>query len=278
MLEQIRRQISEFSPSEGRVANWVLAHPREVAGATLASVAEACGASEPTVVRFCRRLGLRGYRELTMRLTESLSRPSSYVHKSVAANDSTQEAVHKVLDSSIQSLIEVRNSLSALPIEAAIDILHSAKQVAFMGFGASGSVANDANQKFFRLGIPCTSLSDTPSMLQFAAISSSNVVSVMISHSGEWDDLVETARASRESGATVIALTHPNSRLARSADLVLACHTDEDTNVYTPMNSRLAHLSLLDAIHVALALRLGEQAAENLRLTKQVLQSHALPN
>lgn len=278
MLEQIQRQSDEFSPSEGRVASWVLAHPREVVSGTLANVAEACGASEPTVVRFCRRLGLKGYRELTTRLTESLSRPDSYVHQSVAANDSTTDAVYKVLDSSIQSLIEVRNSLSALPIEAAIDFLHDAKQIAFMGFGASGSVANDAKHKFFRLGIPCTTLTDTPSMLQFAAISTSDVVTIMISHSGEWDDLVETARASREAGATVIAITHPNSRLAKSADLVLACHADEDTNVYTPMNSRLAHLSLLDALHVALALRLGTKAANKLQQAKRVLRERALPN
>ena len=278
MLEQIQKQMDEFSPSERQVGEWVLAHPREVANGTLASVAVACGTSEPTVVRFCRRVGLRGYRELGVRLMESLSRPDSYVHKSVAANDSTADAVFKVLDSAILSLVEVRNSLSTLPIDAAVHLLCAARQIAFMGFGASGSVANDATQKFFRLGIPCTAVVDTPNMLQFAAISDTEVVTVMISHSGEWPDLVKTATASRNAGGKVIALTHPDSSLAKAADLVLACHTDEDTSVYTPMNSRLAHLALLDAIHVALALQLGEVAVSKLGSAKDVLREHALPN
>ena len=278
MLEEIQRLSADFSRAERLVADWVLAHPREVANATLARVAQACKTSEPTVVRFCRRIGLRGYRELGLRLTESLSRTDSYAHQSVSADDSTIDAVYKVLDSAIQSLIDVRSSLSGLPIDDCVTLLSGARHIAFMGFGASGSVANDALHKFFRLGIPCTAITDTPSMLQFAALSDADVVSIMISHSGEWPDLVKAAAESQQVGAGVIAVTRTDSSLARSADLVLACHADEDASVYTPMNSRLAHLSVLDALQVALALRLGDTAAENLRRTKSVLQENAMPH
>lgn len=54
-----------------RVGKWVLVHPRQVTDATLASVAQQCGSSEPTVIRFCRRIGLGGFRDLTLRLTEA---------------------------------------------------------------------------------------------------------------------------------------------------------------------------------------------------------------
>ena len=74
MLARIERQSETLSRAERRVADWVLAHPREAADATLAEVARSCGASEPTVIRFCRTVGLAGFRELTLRAPEEVGR------------------------------------------------------------------------------------------------------------------------------------------------------------------------------------------------------------
>ena len=83
MLSQITRAIPNLSRAEKRVATWVLEHPKQATSATLAHIASECGTSEPTVLRFCRRMGLRGFRELGVRLAESLSVPGSYVHRDV---------------------------------------------------------------------------------------------------------------------------------------------------------------------------------------------------
>ncbi len=158
MLATITNALPRLSPSERRVGQWILDHPREAAGITLARLATECQTSEPTVVRFCRHVGLRGFRELAIRLTEALSRPATFVHRDVGADDSMSDAVTKVLDASIQSLIEMRSQLSSMPIDEAVRAMQSARQIAFAGLGASGHVARDASHKFFRLGIPCTSL------------------------------------------------------------------------------------------------------------------------
>ena len=71
MFELIQDQLESLGPAERRVADWILKHPRRATRMTLAEIAAACGSSEPTVIRFCRRLGLRGFRELAPRLTEA---------------------------------------------------------------------------------------------------------------------------------------------------------------------------------------------------------------
>ncbi|MEM7504596.1 MAG: MurR/RpiR family transcriptional regulator, partial [Pseudomonadota bacterium] len=144
MLSQIERAQDDLSPAEEQVARWVLAHPRQAASATLAEVARHCGTSEPTVIRFCRSIGLQGFRELGIRLTEAVSRPASYVHRAVSADDAAADAVAKVIDSSIQSLIDLRSQLSSMPYDRAVEVLLGARQIAFMGLGASGHVATDA--------------------------------------------------------------------------------------------------------------------------------------
>ena len=271
MLATITQALPRLSPSEQRVGRWILEHPKETANITLARLARECETSEPTVVRFCRHVGLGGFRELAIRLTEALSSPTTYVHRDVSPNDSTSDAVIKVMDASIQSLIEMRSQLSSMPVDETVLAMKSARQIAFAGLGASGHVAGDACHKFFRLGIPCTSLSDIPMILQFASITRPDDVLVLLSHTGRWQEFARAAKLARERGATVIAMTNPDSDIAREASLFFPCPVIEDTSVYTPMSSRLAQLALLDAIHVALALAQGDTASDNLRRSKDAL-------
>lgn len=272
MLSRIEQSLDALPRAEMQVATWVLAHPRQTADATLATVAQQCGSSEPTVIRFCRRLGLDGFRALTLRLTEALSRPQNYVHRDVGPDDTSADAVIKVMDASIQSLLDMRAQLSSMPIDDAVATMVNARQIAFAGLGASGHVARDACHKFFRLGIPCTSLQDTPMILQFAAIAEVSDVLILLSHTGRWPEFADAAKLACERGATVIAITNPDSDLARASSLLFPCDLIEDTSVYTPMTSRLAQLALLDAIHVALALARGESASDTLRLSKDALR------
>ncbi len=271
MLREIDQALPTLSRAERAVAQWILKHPRQATDATIADVAAAAGTSEPTVVRFCRSVGIDGFRDLKLRLAAAVSRPGSYVHKDVNADDSVEEAVTKVLDHSIEALYELRSRLKSLPFDRAVSALAGARQLVFAGLGASGEVARDARQKFFRLGIPCTTATDSPMMLQMAAIAGRDDVFIAMSNSGRWPAITQAMQQARERGAAVIALTDPESPLGRAAGIVLGSRIDEDTNVFTPMSSRLAQLAVLDALQVALAIRLGPVAEECLRRSKKAL-------
>ena len=271
MLHEIDDAIPDLTRAERAVAEWVLKHPRQAKDATIADVARAAGTSEPTVVRFCRRVGVDGFRDFKLRLAEAVSRPGSYVHKVVNPDDTVEEAVTKVLDHSIEALCDLRARLAALPFEAVLAALARARQIVFAGLGASGQVARDAHQKFFRLGIPCSTATDTPMLLQMAAIAESDDVFVTVSHTGRWPAVVQATRLAASRGATTVALTDPRSPLGDAAGIVLGSRVEEDTNIFTPMTSRLAQLAVLDALQVVLAVRLGAGAEERLRLSKKAL-------
>ena len=273
MLDQINQSLGRLSRAEKKVAVWVLAHPRQATESTVAEVSRESATSEPSVIRFCRRMGLGGFRELTIRLTEALSQPDSFVHRDVSDDDATSDAVAKVVDSTIQSLISLRSQLSTMPFDEVVDSMADARQFVFAGLGASGHVASDTSNKFFRLGTPCSALTDAPSIRQFASIAGPDDVFVLISKTGHSPDLCQSAIVATNNGATLVAVTERDSELAELARYVFACNAYEDTNIYTPMSSRLVHLSILDALQVALALAVGEAAATNLRRSKDALQS-----
>ena len=271
MLNRIEHMRSELSRSEGQVADWILEHPRDALASTLAQLAQKVGTSEPTVVRFCRRGGVSGYSEFKLRLAEAMSRPVSFAHRDVQPGDGVNDAVMKVMDRSIQAIMNVRELSQSMPFRETIAAMAPARQWVFCGLGASGYVAQDACQKFFRLGTPCSAQADTPSILQTAAVLEEQDVLVLISHSGRWPEVARAARLARDQGAFVVALTQPGSAMARAASVLFDCVVGEDASVYTPMSSRLAHLALLDALQVSLALELGERANRKLQRSKAAL-------
>ncbi|MFT5101791.1 MAG: RpiR family carbohydrate utilization transcriptional regulator [Flavobacterium sp.] len=271
MHERIERQLPNLSKSERRVGEWIVANIGRAIDAPIMEVADAAGVSEPTVIRFCRSMGVSGFRELRTHLIAAQQRPESYLHHDVSAADDASNAAMKVLESAIHALVGLRGLISSMPFEAAVSAMTEARQIIFIGLGASGYVARDACHKFFRLGMPCTTALDSPTILQHSAIARRDDVYIVMSHNGEWPELIAGMKLARAGGATVLALTDPQSPLAGQASWVFDCHPAEDTNVFTPMSSRLTQLTLLDALQVALALKLGTSAEENLRLTKRSL-------
>ncbi len=277
IMQRIERSLVNLSPAEQKVAQWVRGHPLETLELPIAQLAENAGVSEPTIIRFCRSLGLAGFRALKTHLVAVSQQPASYVHQDVQGADGVEVAVGKVLDNAIRALMDIRATASDMPFDKAAALFNGARQIVFVGVGASGRVAEDARHKFFRLGIPCATATDAQTIAQSAAIAQQSDVYVALSHNGHWPEVVEMMRLARSNGARIVAVTDPNSALARTADCVFACHPPEDTSVYTPMSSRLAQLAVLDALHVALSLSLGSDAEAHLRASKRVLNDTVLP-
>ena len=271
ILARIALLAPTLSRAEAQVAKWVSAHPRQAADSTLAQWADMIGVSEPTIVRFCRSLGLAGFRDLRPLLLMSLQQPEQFIYQDVDADDDVPDAVGKVLDSSITALVGLRSVAANMPFAEAVQVMAKARQLIFVGLGASGWVARDAQHKFFRLGTPCVSATDIQTILQHAAIAEEGDVLLVVSYSGTWQELVDAAALARGNGAQVIVVTDPSSPLAQVASLSFESHPVEDANVYTPMSSRLVHLALLDALQVALALALGSHAKSKLKESKRAL-------
>ena len=271
MLNRISKCHNSLSAAEQRVSHWVIANPHQSVSESLARVARSAGVSEPTVVRFCRSLGCQGFRDFKVRLAQNLALRRNPVHRAVEVGDDGAELVAKVIDSGIEALEQAKLNLQPDRVAAAADAMAIARRIDFIGTGASGIVAADAQNKFFRLGIPCMACSDTPTMYQFATLAAKDQVIVAISKSGKSRAVVEASQRSSELGATVVAITSPRSPLVDVAGISLLIDIGEDTGIYTPMSSRLAQLAVLDVLQVALALRLGETGRHNLRITKAAL-------
>jgi len=271
MLERIEQNRKSLSAAEGRVADWVLSNPHRVVALPLAQIAAAIDVSEPTVVRFCRSLGSKGFSDFKVRVAQDLASGAATVHADVRPGDDANDILAKVMGCSIRELSSVQRSLDARRIEEAVAALTGAECIDFYGVGASGIVVEDAQNKFFRLGTPCCAYRDAPTLLQAAAIADARHAVIAVSRTGESLPVIEACLRAARNGARIIAVTSPMSPLAAAAHVAILLDVREDTNVYTPMSSRLAQLAVLDVIQVAFAMQLGAPGVDKLRRAKAAL-------
>ncbi|MDE2372075.1 MAG: MurR/RpiR family transcriptional regulator [Burkholderiales bacterium] len=267
MLDRIRASIPALPPAEQRVAKLLLSDPRSFATLPVVELAERSHVSKPTVVRFCRSVGYDGLADFKLKLAGSVNEGVPFVHRSVDDDDKAGDIVVKVTDNAVAALLRYRNAAAAPAVERAIAALADAgrngRRIEFYGVGNSGIVAQDAQHKFFRLGVNAAAVSDGHIQVMSATMLGAGDCAVVISNSGRSRDLLDVTEIARRKGATVIVITASGSPLAQEVQrgggqqILLAADHPEDADRYSPMVSRLLHLLIIDILTTGVALRLG---------------------
>ena len=268
MLSQIESILPELSKAEYKVATYILAHPQQTMNRHIGELSKEIGVSEPTIIRFCRTLGLDGYKSFKLSLAQTLPPSGNQLLVDINQSDSPLKIGHKIIDSAIASLQETRKHLDNPALGKAVDALLRATRIEFYGQGGSGIVANDAQQKFFRLGTPVVAYSDPYIHCVSATLLTSDCVVVAVSHSGSSKDLLHSVELAKANGATIIAITAGQSVLASIADIVLPIDVQEDSTHYAPIKSRMSQLVLLDTLAIAIAVAREDEQALTEKLSR----------
>ena len=277
MLDRIKASLPSLAPAEQRVGKLVLQDPRAFANLPVTELAERAHVSKPTVVRFCRSVGYDGLSDFKLKLAGSVSEGVPFIHRSVDADDKTNDVAVKVIDNTVAAFLKYRNDASSFALDQAVQVLaetHSTgKRIEFYGVGNSGIVAQDAQHKFFRLGMNTIAYSDGHMQVMSASMLGKGDCVVVISNSGRTRDLMDAADIARKRGATTIVITSSGSPLATAGQIHLTADHPESSDRYSPMVSRLLHLLIIDILATTVALRIGESLQPALREMKNNLRN-----
>ena len=278
MLDRITASLPSLAPAEQRVARLVLANPRAFASLPVAELADRAHVSKPTVIRFCRSVGYDGLTDFKRKLVGSVSEGVPFIHRSVDADDKTGDIMVKVIDNTVAAFLKYRNDASTSAVEKAAQALVQAyrggHRIEFYGVGNSGVVAQDAQHKFFRLGVHTIAYSDGHMQVMSASMLKPGDCVVVISNSGRTRDLMDACDIARRSGATTIVITATGSPLASSGHIHLSADHPEGFDNYSPMVSRLLHLLIIDILATCVALGIGGETVQpRLREMKNNLRS-----
>ncbi|MGM0881339.1 MAG: MurR/RpiR family transcriptional regulator [Bacillota bacterium] len=267
---RIKALEKEMTNSERKICS-VLTNNNKPFLLSMNELSKLSGVSEPSVVRFYRKLGYTSYQELKVALVQEVSgdNEASSIYEQIAMSDSTEEVFHKVLEQSIVALQTTKHLINYKAMQRAGELLAEAKRLYFFGQGVSGIIASDAAHKFLRLGRTAIPLTD----LHMEAIAATHMnagdVILAISHSGETLGLLSVLQQAKERGVRIVVITgFAKSSIAQIADELLVTSASETDFRTDAMVSRLVQLAIIDSLYVISVLRKGKGAIDAVNLSR----------
>jgi len=276
ILNAIRDRLPSLSRKERALAEYILEHPQEATRSSITELADKSGASMATITRFCRAMHLDGFADFKLKLAEQLASPVAvHTYQDIVAGNTLPSIVAAMEANHIRSITDTSRLLDYNALERAVAALSAAKQIDFYGMATSGLVAQDAYQKFIRIGKKAFASSDPHLQITSAANLSPGDVAMGISYSGETPETLDALRCAKERGAIVISLTkYGANSLASLADIPLFSSSLEEGMRRGDMASRIAQLHVIDILFTGLVSTQFNEEVPKLERTYHYVQKY----
>lgn len=274
-LIMIRNKYNYLTPVQKKIADFVLSHYEEIPGMTVAHLAQASSTVDSAVIRFCYKLGYKSFADFKLSLAVELSsKELTQYNPIISIDDSVENVIDKIFTAGINTLSETKNLLDYKAVEKAVSFIDSASAIYIFGIGTSAPVANDAAYRIMELGYPVFHSNDSVKMRVLTNNIKPGDVVIGISHSGRTKETVKTLEMAKENGAKIICITSFSlSPIYEISDCPICIYSDEVKYPMEAVASRIAHMTVIDVITVALALRRKDEAILRSKKTRKILEA-----
>ena len=269
-LLNIKLLYEKMGKAEKKIADFLMDKPSDILPLSITEFAEKCGASEATVVRFSRRLGLDGYQQLKISIAQEKNVHS--INENISVEDSAFEVFSKICDDVYSSLEKTKKAIDKNALEECCNIILNAQNIYIFGLGNSSPVAQDAAHKLLRLGFHAHAYTDNHMQAIAASHLSENDVAIGISHSGSSKDIIQSLQIAKTGGAKTVSITNiGKSPIDKVSDLVLHTVSDETNYSILGRSSRIAQLAIIDTLYSYIVCHLPD-SSKRISQTETALQ------
>lgn len=272
MLKQI---IPNLPESQEKVAKYIIDNSDKVINYSAAELGEKSKTSSAAVMRLCKSLGVHGLQELKLRIFGDLKTDKNVEYRDIQPNESIESVLHKMTENSLKSIKETSEIINIKEIENAVNAIIKAKKLVFFGEGASGIIAEDAQQKFIRIDKNAAAYTD----IQVTAMALANIkkgdVFFGVSYSGETPEVSKLMSIAKERGAVTISLTkYGINSLSDISDIKLySSSTGEGELRSAATSSRIAQLHVIDVVFMCVATKQYDKTIKYLDQTRLIADS-----
>jgi len=271
IITRLQLMSQDGTKSDRRLAGLVLSDLDFASKAAISEIAASVGVSEPTVTRFCRNLGCEGLRDFKFYLAQAIAIGGQYLSPEPLSRDAREQRIASAItEAAIAAIQRASENLDmSVLVEVASRIAGSGNVLCIGSGGISSMMATEMQNRLFRLGLPALAQVDGQLQRMYAAVATPETTLVAFSVSGYARSVIEAVEVAQQYGAATVAVTAPDSALAKVAGTVILLQPFEDGNIYKPTSSRYALLAIVDMIATTVAESRGPKVLENLRRIKQ---------
>lgn len=253
IINMINSYYPELTKAEKKIADYILKNIKEVIYMSVTDFAETVGVGEATILRFCQKIGYKGYQEFKIMLAKE---PST-----IEGSDETQSYIDFIKKNMIDVINETRSLINEENLEKAIDLIYYTDKVYFFGVGNSGLTAIEAKNRFLRYGKHVEAVVDPHFQTMCAATFQGGEVVVSITLSGSTKDIVESTEMAKKHGAKVIVVTnYIKSPITKFADIVLLTSKKEHPLDGGTLVAKISQLYVVDLLCTGVSLKDREKS------------------
>ncbi|WP_404445663.1 MurR/RpiR family transcriptional regulator [Sutcliffiella horikoshii] len=248
-----------LTKSEQKVASVVLEQMEKVLYYSVTDLADVSEVGETTVLRFCRKIGLKGYQEFKLAIAKDLSSINHEIENNKSDENKPASLVASIANNTKNAIDETMNKLNQETLDGIIELLLKAKSIQFFGVGTSGLTALDAKNRFLRFGFRSDAVIDPHLQSMTAATLGEEDVVIGLSVSGSTKDTIDSLKIAKENGAKIIAITYyVRSPITKLADMVMLSGGKESPLEGGSLAAKIAQLFVIDLLCTGLAVKQKE--------------------
>jgi DNA-binding MurR/RpiR family transcriptional regulator len=261
-----------LTKAEKKVADAIRNNPEESVLATINDLAAKAGVGETSVMRFCRKLGFKGYHEFKLSIAIDLVNLPNHLIGKFDESDDYHMLARKLTQNNERMIQETLSMLNMAEMKKAVKALLTARRIYVYGVVTSGTAAQDVFYRLMRIGMNVEAYQDSHIIAMTAALIKPDDVVLGISTSGSTRDIVDAFRKAKENGAQTIAVTsHADSALAEFTDIQLLVPSKEMPLQGGSFSTKIAQMHLLDILLTMVTMETKETAYSSIKKTAKAV-------
>lgn len=267
-LIRIENMMLSLTKAEQKLARYVVDNPQGVIHYSIQEVSYASGVSEATVVRFAKKLGFNGFKQLKFALAQDVMlQMSPYDTYTNPMSGDTLKA--QALSAMKQTLDQTFAILDESVIQAVANSLQQARKIYFIGYSVSGLAIQEFQERLDRLGYQTAYHADPHIFVDLLAHIRSQDVLFVVSYSGSRKRVNRLVLFAKQTKAKIIVITgsQPNE-LVQLADLAICLPLKKFIAPISSLETKIAIAAALDIVYLQLIQKSSDLVQKSMQKTK----------
>ena len=260
-----------FTPAENEIGRYILEHSSAVPEMSLDEFSETLYVSKSTIIRFCKKLGFLGFKELCVELARD---QESFMSSEVTLNpadplekeDTVNSLINKITTLNYRGIADTYRDLDEKSIQRTAQILHDASAVYIYTTEEYEPFAADFANRLTALGCTVSVRPRRRTLPADASVQKAGTAALFLSYEAKETSMVRCARILKENGIPVCLICGPvRGPLERHADETVGISYYEPSPRLFPVGSRSGLLLVLDILCSQICVLDYDRNSEQLR-------------
>ncbi len=274
MLNMLKYK-EDLSMAERAVLDYLIENKAVLKDFNVEKIAEAAYTSPASVVRMCKKLGYKGFKDFKIDFILSNAKieiPEDREYKDVILSKD-QNYGKTVIQNNIRILEDTLKIHDPVALHNAAKMIMRARKVFIFGKGSSYLVCKDLEMKLRRVNKLAIAQGESHEQLVDASFLNQNDVVVFISNSGKTKEIISAALLAREKKAKIISIVKlGTSLLSELSDITLYTTSLEGEFRSAAMTSRISQFCVVDALFANCAYMDIDKSVKMLEATYQTFK------